>query len=46
MESELGYLRQRLQDAGFTVRELCCNKGRAPQGARTALEQRWVDEKA
>ena len=46
MESELGYLRQRLQNAGFTVRELCCNKGRAPQGARTALEQRWVDEKA
>ncbi|GBL59952.1 flagellar hook-length control protein FliK [Pseudomonas citronellolis] len=46
MESELGYLRQRLQDAGFTVRELCCNKGRAPQDARTALEQRWVDEKA
>lgn len=46
LERELGHLRERLQDAGFTVRELCCHQGRAPQGRRTALEQRWVDEKA
>lgn len=46
IDRELGHLRERLQNAGFTVRELCCHKGKPPQGLRTALEQRWVDEKA
>ena len=46
IDRELGHLRERLQNAGFTVRELCCHKGKPPQGMRTAMEQRWVDEKA
>ncbi|MDF3936779.1 flagellar hook-length control protein FliK [Pseudomonas citronellolis] len=46
IERELGTLRQRLQNAGLTVQELSSHLGRPPQGARTALEQRWVDEKA
>lgn len=46
IDRELGHLRERLQNAGFTVRELCCHRGKPPQGMRTALEQRWVDEKA
>lgn len=46
IDRELGHLRQRLQDAGLTVRDLSCRQGRPPQGARTALEQRWVDETA
>ncbi|KAF1053987.1 MAG: hypothetical protein GAK43_01118 [Stenotrophomonas maltophilia] len=43
---ELGTLRSRLSQAGLIVTDLSCHQGRAPQGQRTALEQRWVDEKA
>ena len=32
--------------AGLTVGELACNQGTPPQGPRTSLEQRWVDETA
>ncbi|MDB5981835.1 MAG: flagellar hook-length control protein FliK [Pseudomonas sp.] len=43
---ELGHLRSRLIDAGITVSELACHRGTPPQGQRTALEQRWIDETA
>lgn len=46
IDGELGTLRQRLNDAGLTVGELSCRQGKPPQGARTAVEQRWVDETA
>lgn len=46
IERELNHLRQRLNDAGLTVGELSCNLGKPPQGARTTVEQRWVDETA
>lgn len=46
IDRELGTLRQRLNDAGLTVGELSCSQGKPPQGKRTAVEQRWVDETA
>lgn len=44
--SQLGHLRQRLNDAGLTVTDLDCHQGTPPQGAQSPLEQRWVDETA
>ncbi|MGV8919898.1 MAG: flagellar hook-length control protein FliK [Pseudomonas sp.] len=44
--SELGHLRERLIASGINVSELECHRGTPPQGQRTALEQRWVDETA
>lgn len=46
IEQELGNLRERLINAGFEVGELACRQGLPPQGTRTHLEQRWVDETA
>ena len=46
IEQELGNLRERLLNAGFEVGELACRQGLPPQGTRTHLEQRWVDETA
>jgi hypothetical protein len=46
IEHELGHLRERLTNAGLTVAELACKQGTPPQGQRTSLEQRWVDETA
>ena len=46
IDSELDTLRERLDAAGLPVDELRCIQGRAPQPARTAIEQRWVDETA
>ncbi|MEN0106072.1 MAG: flagellar hook-length control protein FliK [Pseudomonas sp.] len=46
IDNELGTLRDRLTAAGITVGELECQQGIPPQGPRTTLEQRWVDEKA
>ncbi|BAN49700.1 flagellar hook-length control protein FliK [Metapseudomonas resinovorans] len=46
IDRELPNLRDRLLAAGLTVGELACRQGRPPQGARTTLEQRWVDETA
>ncbi len=46
IDRELPYLRDRLQAAGLDVGELACRQGRPPQGPRTTLEQRWVDETA
>lgn len=46
IERELGDLRARLVARGVTVGELHCHQGVPPQGPRTHLEQRWVDENA
>lgn len=46
IERELGHLRERLVACGLSVGELACSHGSAPQGARTSLEQRWIDENA
>ncbi|HWD33956.1 MAG TPA: flagellar hook-length control protein FliK [Pseudomonas sp.] len=46
IESQLGGLRERLLARGLNVAELHCHHGTPPQGPRTRLEQRWVDETA
>lgn len=46
IESQLGALRERLLANGLNVTELHCHQGTPPQGPRTHLEQRWVDETA
>lgn len=46
ISSELGNLRERLVACGLNVKELECNRGVPPQGPRTVLEQRWIDENA
>lgn len=46
IDSELVNLRQRLIDAGLQVSALSCAQGSPPQGSKTALQQRWVDETA
>ncbi|WFC63141.1 flagellar hook-length control protein FliK [Pseudomonas sp. REST10] len=46
INAELGHLRERLQAAGLEVGELACSLGMPPQGPKTSLEQRWVDETA
>ena len=46
IDRELGHLRERLSAAGLEVGELACRQGVPPQGQRTTLEQRWVDETA
>ncbi|MGL4318570.1 MAG: flagellar hook-length control protein FliK [Pseudomonas sp.] len=46
IDNELGNLRERLLAAGLSVAELSCAQGMPPQGPKTHLEQRWVDETA
>lgn len=46
ISTELEHLRQRLLGAGLEVGELSCNQGMPPQGPRTAVDQRFVDETA
>lgn len=46
ISAELGSLRERLVACGLNVKELACNRGVPSQGARTVLEQRWIDENA
>ncbi len=46
IDAELSHLRDRLTASGLNVGELACLQGTPPQGQRTALEQRWVDETA
>jgi hypothetical protein len=46
IDQELGHLRERLVACGLAVGELACNHGSPPQGPRTTLEQRWIDENA
>jgi hypothetical protein len=43
---ELNHLRERLVACGLTVGELACRQGTPPQGPRTTLERRWIDENA
>lgn len=43
---QLGALRDRLLARGLNVGEFDCHPGTPPQGPRTRLEQRWVDETA
>ncbi|MGE8385818.1 MAG: flagellar hook-length control protein FliK, partial [Pseudomonas putida] len=46
IDSQLGALRQRLLERGLDVGDLECHPGIPPQGPRTRVEQRWVDENA
>lgn len=46
INAELDHLRQRLLAAGLNVGELACSRGTPPQGPRTSLDQRFVDETA
>lgn len=46
IERQLGELRERLLNCGLDVGDLQCHPGTPPQGPRTRLEQRWVDENA
>ncbi|MNG80484.1 Flagellar hook-length control protein FliK [compost metagenome] len=46
VDSHLGGLRERLLARGLDVGDLQCHPGIPPQGPRTRLEQRWVDENA
>lgn len=44
--SQLGMLRQRLNDAGLSVTDLECHQGTPPDSGPAKLEQRWVDDTA
>jgi len=44
--TELASLRERLLARGLDVGDLACHPGTPPQGPRTRVEQRWVDENA
>src|SRR5690606_28130832 len=46
IRAELDHLRQRLTAAGVTVAELTCRQCTPPQGRRTTIDQRFVDETA
>lgn len=46
IRAELEHLRQRLTAAGLNVAELACRQGTPPQGPRTSIDQRFVDETA
>ena len=46
IRAELEHLRQRLTAAGLNVAELACRQGTPPQGPRTSINQRFVDETA
>ncbi|WP_413043973.1 flagellar hook-length control protein FliK [Pseudomonas sp. YJ42] len=46
ISTELDHLRQRLVSAGLNIGELACRQGTPPQGPRTSLDQRFVDETA
>ncbi|MCO7567337.1 flagellar hook-length control protein FliK [Pseudomonas sp. S 311-6] len=46
IDSQLGGLRERLLARGLDVGDLECHPGIPPQGPRTRVEQRWVDETA
>jgi len=46
IDSQLGALRDRLLARGVDVGDLECHPGIPPQGPRTRVEQRWVDETA
>ncbi|WP_410480841.1 flagellar hook-length control protein FliK [Pseudomonas plecoglossicida] len=46
IDTQLSALRERLLARGLDVGDLECHPGTPPQGPRTRVEQRWVDENA
>ncbi|MEB0206683.1 flagellar hook-length control protein FliK [Pseudomonas sp. CCC3.1] len=44
--SQLGVLRERLNEAGLSVTDLDCHQGTPPHSGPAKLEQRWVDDTA
>lgn len=46
IEHELSHLRDRLLGIGLTVKDLSCHQGSPPQGEKTTLQQRWIDDLA
>ena len=46
IDHELGHLRERLLAIGLTVKDLSCHQGAPPQGEKTSLQQRWIDDLA
>ncbi len=46
IDHELGHLRDRLLAIGLTVKDLTCHQGVPPQGEKTTLQQRWIDDLA
>jgi len=46
IDHELNHLRDRLLAIGLSVKDLTCHQGSPPQGAKTALQQRWIDDLA
>ncbi|HDS1802057.1 TPA: flagellar hook-length control protein FliK [Pseudomonas putida] len=46
IDTQLGALRERLLARGLDVGDLACHPGTPPEGPRTRVEQRWVDENA
>ena len=46
IDHELEHLRERLLGIGLTVKDLSCRQGVPAQGAKTALQQRWIDDLA
>lgn len=46
IDHELSHLRDRLLGIGLTVKDLTCHQGSPPQGEKTTLQQRWIDDLA
>lgn len=46
IDSELPNLRDRLLGIGLTVKDLSCHQGSPPQGEKTSVQQRWIDDLA
>ena len=46
IDQELSHFRDRLLGIGLTVKDLTCHQGSPPQGNKTTLQQRWIDDLA
>lgn len=46
IDNELPNLRDRLLAIGLTVKDLTCHQGVPPQGEKTSVQQRWIDDLA
>lgn len=46
IDHELAHLRDRLLGIGLTVKDLTCHQGAPPEGEKTNLQQRWIDDLA
>ena len=46
IDQELNHFRDRLLGIGLTVKDLTCHQGSPPQGNKTTLQQRWIDDLA